>query len=263
VGKRPAKGDDFMKMFDLTGKVAVVTGASSGLGVQFAEALAEAGADVAVLARREDRLEAVRDTILKMGRRSKAYRCDVSKEQDVVDAIAQVEADFGKIDILVNNAGIVIGGATDGYSAQDWDKVFSVDCRGVFLTSREALKGMLRRGYGKIVNVASVAGLLGMAGGASYNASKASVINLTRALAVEYAAKGVTVNAIAPGVFDSEMTQGFFNTEVTDAFAGRTPMARIGRRGELNGALIFLASDASSYVTGQTIAVDGGWTSQL
>ncbi len=252
-----------MKMFDLTGKVAVVTGASSGLGVQFAEALAEAGADVAVLARRVDRLEAVKEKILRMGRKSVAYPCDVSSEQDIVRAIQAVERDFGKIDILVNNAGIVIGGATDAYSASDWDKVFSVDSRGVFLTSREVLKGMLKRGYGKIVNITSVAGLLGMPAGASYNASKASVINLTRALAVEYAAKGITVNAIAPGVFASEMTEGFFQTEVTDAYAGRTPMARIGRPGELNGALLFLSSDASSYVTGQTIAVDGGWTSQL
>lgn len=251
-----------MKMFDLTGKVAVVTGASSGLGVQFAEVLAEAGADVALLARRADRLEAVKAKIIKKGRKSAAYTCDVSKEEDIVAAIAAVEQDFGKIDILVNNAGVVIFGVTDAYSAEDWDKVVSVNLRGLFLTSREALKVMLKHNYGKIINVSSVAGLLGGIAGISYNATKAGVINLTRTLAVEYATRGITANCIAPGLFASEMTEGFIQ-ERGDTATGRTPMGRIGKEGELNGALIFLASDASSYTTGQTIAVDGGWTSLL
>ncbi len=252
-----------MKLFDLTGKVAVVTGASSGLGVQFAEVLAEAGADVAILARRADRLEALKAKITALGRKSVAYTCDVSKEEDIVSVITSIEKDFGKIDILVNNAGVVIPGASESYATEDWDKVMSVNSRGVFLTSREALKVMVKHNYGKIINIASVAGLVGSPFNASYNTSKASVINLTRALAVEYATKGITVNAIAPGVFASEMTEGFFNGEVNDEAAGRTPMGRIGKVGELNGALVFLSSDASSYTTGQTIAVDGGWTSLL
>lgn len=247
-----------MSMFDLTGKVAVVTGASSGLGAQFAEALAQAGADVAILARRVDRLETLKGKISGMSHKCLAYPCDVSIEKDICDTVAKVEKDFGTIDILVNNAGVVIGGATEEYSTEDWDKVFAVDSRGVFIMAREALKVMLKHGYGKIVNTASVAGLFGAPGAASYSASKASVINLTKALAAEYAAKGITVNAIAPGMFATEMTG-----DVTDTAAGRTPMQRIGKPGELNGTLIYLASDASSYTTGQTISVDGGWTALL
>lgn len=248
-----------MNMFDLTGKVAVVTGASSGLGSQFALALAEAGADVAVLARRMDRLEELKEKITKTGRKCLAYQCDVSEEQDICRTIAKVEENFGTIDILVNNAGVVIGGPSDTYPAEDWDKVFAVDSRGVFLTAREVLKVMLKHGYGKIVNTASVAGLFGSPQAVSYSASKGSVVNMTRALAAEYASKGITVNAIAPGMFASEMT----GDNLTDAAAGRTPMGRIGKAGELNGALIYLASDASSYTTGQTISVDGGWTAIL
>lgn len=252
-----------MKMFDLTGKVAIVTGASSGLGAQFAKALAEAGADVAIMARRTDRLETLKAQITAMGRKCSAYTCDVSKEQDIIDSVAQVEKDFGKIDILVNNAGVVIPGATEEYSAENWNKVMSINVTGVFLAAREALKVMLKNGYGKIINIASVAGLVGSVSNASYNASKAAVINLTRALAMDGATKGITVNAIAPGVFASEMTEGFFGGDVNDSAAGGTPMGRIGKAGELNGALIYFASDASSYTTGQTIAVDGGWTSYL
>ena len=252
-----------MKMFDLTGKVAVVTGASSGLGVQFAEVLADAGADVAVLARRVDKLQAVSEKIKAKGKVCRVYKCDVSVESEIVDVFAAIAIDFGKIDILVNNAGIVIPGPTETYTAENWDKVFDVDCRGVFLAAREALKVMAKNGYGKIINIASVAGLLGFPVGASYSASKSAVISLTRALSAEYAPKGITINAIAPGVFASEMTEGFVGGEVTDAAAGRTPMGRIGKAGELNGALIYFASDASSYTTGQTIAVDGGWTSML
>lgn len=252
-----------MKMFDLTGRVAIVTGASSGLGSQFAKALAEAGADVAIMARRSDKLESLKSEIIALGRKCIAYTCDVSKEQDIIDSISKVENDFGKIDILVNNAGVVIPGATEEYSAENWDKVMDVNIKGVFLASREALKVMTKNGYGKIINIASVAGLLGGASNISYHASKAAVINLTRALAIDGSTKGITVNAIAPGVFASEMTEGFFGENLNDSAAGATPMARIGKEGELNGALIYFASDASSYTTGQVIAVDGGWTSIL
>lgn len=249
-------------MFDLTGKVAVVTGASSGLGAQMAEGLAEAGADVAILARRIDRLESLKEKITAMGRKCEAYACDVSNEEDICKAISSVEKDFGTIDIMVNNAGVVISGASHEYSSENWDKVMAVNSRAVFLASREAIKVMLKHNYGKIINIASVAGLAGGPQSASYNASKASVINLTRGLATEYAKNNITVNAIAPGMFATEMTEGIMGT-VDDSAAGRTPMGRIGRSGELNGALIYLASDASSYTTGQTIAVDGGWISLL
>ena len=248
-----------MKMFDLTGKVAVVTGASSGLGVQFANVLAEAGADVAILARREDRLEELKKDILATGRKCEAYACDVSKEEDIVNAIAKIEKDFGKIDILVNNAGVVI----PGNDTDDWDKVVAVNLRGVFLAGREVMKGMIERNYGKIINIASVAGLRGGMGNPSYYASKGGVVNLTCAQALDGVEHGITVNCICPGVFDSEMTEGFFGGTVDDRACGGTPMHRIGRAGELNGALIYFASDASSYTTGQFIAVDGGWTVNL
>lgn len=248
-----------MNILNLTGKVAAVTGASSGLGIQLAKALAEAGADVAILARRADRLEALKNEIVGTGRKCEAYTCDVSKEEDIINAIAQVEKDFGKIDILVNNAGVVIPST----SVEDWDKVMDVNVRGVFIASREAMKGMIERGYGKIINIASVAGIVGQAGNPSYGTSKAAVINLTRSLAMDGVTHGITVNAIAPGIFESEMTEGFFGGEVEDSAAATTPMKRIGRPGELNGALLYFASDASSYTTGQTLAVDGGWTSYL
>ena len=253
------KGVTKMKMFDLTGKVAVVTGASSGLGVQHAKALAEAGADVALLARRADRLEDTKKAILELGRKCEAYTCDVAKEEDIVRTVAQVEKDFGKIDILLNNAGVVIPSNT----AEDWDKVMAVNLRGVYLMAREVMKGMMTREYGKIINIASVAGLRGGPGNPSYNTSKGGVVNLTRALAMDGIEKGITVNAIAPGVFSSEMTEGFFGGTVDDTAAQGTPMKRIGRPGELSGALIYFASDASSYTTGQILAVDGGWTCYL
>lgn len=253
-----------MKMFDLTGKVAIVTGASSGLGVQFAEVLAQAGADVAIMARRVDRLEALKERITGMGRKCLAYGCDVSKEEDICKAMASVEKDFGKIDILVNNAGVVTPGASEQYKAEDWDWVMNVNTRAVFIASREALKVMLKHNYGKIINIASVAGILGGPNNVSYHTSKAAVVNMTRSLAGEYATRGITVNAIAPAVFASEMTEGFFGGgEVSDEAAGRTPAGRIGKPGELNGALIYFASDASSYTSGQTLAVDGGWTAIL
>ena len=248
-----------MKLFDLTGKVAVVTGASSGLGVQFAKVLAEAGADVAILARRKDRLEELKKDILATGRKCEAYACDVSKEEDIVNAIAKVEKDFGKIDILVNNAGVVYPGNDTG----DWDKVIAVNLRGVFLTGREVMKGMLARNYGKIINIASVAALAGCMGMPSYNASKGGVISLTRSQAMDGVEHGITANCICPGVFGSEMTEGFVGGTVDDSACGSTPMKRIGREGELNGAMLYFASDASSYTTGQALAVDGGWTSYL
>jgi gluconate 5-dehydrogenase len=250
-------------LFNLDGKVAVVTGASSGLGVQFAKALTGAGAKVALLARRVEKLDKVKEELLKAGKVAKAYPCDVSNEKEVISTVAQIEKDFGTIDILVNAAGVVIPGATDTYPTEAWNRVMSIDLTGLFLMSREVVKVMLKHDYGKIVNISSVAGLLANGYTVSYNASKAGVINLTRSFACEFAKRGITCNAIAPGVFASEMTEGFVKGEVTDAAAGRTPMARIGKEGELNGALLLLSSDASSYISGVTIPVDGGWTSLL
>jgi gluconate 5-dehydrogenase len=246
-------------MFDLTGKVAVVTGASSGLGVQYAKLLAENGADLAILARRENKLEQVKKEILAMGRKCEAYQCDVAKEEDVVNTFAKIEKDFGRIDILVNNAGVVY----PGNDTADWDKVIDINLRAVFLTVREAMKGMVERNYGKIINISSVAGLNGMAYMPSYNASKGGVIVLTKSQAMDGAQHGVTVNCICPGVFESEMTEETFGGHVDDSNCGGTPMKRIGREGELNGAMLYFASDASSYTTGQALAVDGGWTSYV
>ena len=244
-------------MFDLTGMTALVTGASGGIGSAIAKSLAEQGATLALSGSNGDKLAAFAK---ELGGDHKTLVTNLS-DGAAVDALvpAAVEALGGKIDILVNNAGVVYPGNDTG----DWDKVIAVNLRGVFLTGREVMKGMIARNYGKIINIASVAALAGCMGMPSYNASKGGVVSLTRSQAMDGVEHGITANCICPGVFSSEMTEGFVGGCVDDSACGSTPMKRIGREGELNGALIYFASDASSYTTGQFIAVDGGWTSYL
>lgn len=249
--------------FDLTGKIALVVGASSGLGTQFARALADQGATVAIAARRADRLEKLRDEIVANGGKAIAVAADVSDESSIVECVKTVKEAFGRIDILVNNAGVQTVGDFLTFKTEDWDRDFSINLRGMFLMCREVGKLMKEQNYGKIINTASIAGYGGGAGVIAYHSSKAGVINFTRSLAADLAPYNVTVNAIGPGVFDSELTHDILDSEMVKNSLNAVPLKRHGYEGELDGALIYFASDASSYCTGQTLYVDGGLTSQI
>ncbi len=254
-----------MDLFRLDGKTAVVTGASSGIGAQFAKALAGQGADVAVVARRLDRLEALAEEIRALGAKCLPIQCDVTVEEEVAKAVDAVMAEFGKIDILVNNAGVAETAPTESTTLESWNKVIGTNLTGVFLFSKHVGKHMIEKKYGKIINTSSIAGFLGFEGmsTAAYSASKGAVVNFTRALADEWGKYNIYVNSIAPGFFPSEMTQAFVDNEGFQAYVkSRTSLDRWGKDGELDGALIYFASDASSYTTGQILAVDGGWTAE-
>ncbi len=249
--------------FDLTGRVAVVTGASSGLGVELARALAGAGARLVLAARRIDRLESLARQLELEGAEALAVRCDLTDERDI-DALVRSTMDhFHAVDVLINNAGITEVVRAEDEPIETFDRVVSVNLRGVFLCTQRFGRHMLAARRGSVVNIASVLGLVGsgQVPQASYAAAKGAIINLTREIAAQWARRGVRVNAIAPGWFESEMTGEMFADERSQKWMrGRAPMGRPGVAGELDGALLFLASDASSFVTGQTIAVDGGWS---
>lgn len=252
-------------MFDLKGKVAIVTGASSGLGADAARAYAQHGADVALLARRKDRLDALAQALREeTGRTALAVQCDVSVEADVQRAVAEVLAKFGKTDILLNNAGTASIGSVVSYDRAEWDRVMATNVDGVYLMSKYVIPHMVEAGYGKVVNISSMNALVAETDQNIvrhvYNTSKAAVRGLTMAMAASYAPHNITVNAIGPGLFETEMTAGFFASYVKDWFVSTNPMQRHGKKGELNGTVLYLSSDASSYVTGQLILVDGGQT---
>ncbi|MGN6713794.1 MAG: SDR family NAD(P)-dependent oxidoreductase [Anaerocolumna jejuensis] len=251
-------------LFDLTGKVAVVTGASSGLGADAALAYAQVGADVAILARRIEKLNEVKAAIESTGRKVAAIACDVTKEESVKAAMEEVLSTFGHIDILLNNAGVAVRGGVDSMSVEEWDKSFDTNVKGIFLASKYVIPQMKERGYGKIVNIASVNAVIADKNDTfirhSYNASKSAVLGLTKGMAASYARFGITVNAIGPALFESEMTAGtlFKSEQFLNAYNMVNPAGRPGKKGELNGSILFLSSDASSYVQGQFIIVDGG-----
>jgi gluconate 5-dehydrogenase len=252
------------QLFDLSERVAIVTGAGSGLGVVFAEALAEAGAAVVCSDRRFDHVQATANRLEEMGGASLAIEADVTDEDAVARMIEQTVARFGRLDILVNNAGVAAVGPPEALSLDDWQRVVDVNLTGVFLCAREAAKAMIAAGAGgRIINIASILGAVASepVPAAAYAATKGAVVNLTRDLAVHWAPHGILVNAIGPAYFPSEMTAGIFESpEVMSEIERRTPLGRVGRLEELKGPIVFLASDAASYVTGQTLFVDGGWT---
>lgn len=250
-------------IFSLDGKVAIVTGASSGLGVQFAKALSNYGAKVVISARRLEKLEAVKQEIENSGGEVFPVQCDVNNEEDIANVVSKTLEKYGQIDILVNNAGVADMSKAEDIEADAWDRVVDTNLKGVAMFSKHVARHMLEKEYGKIINIASMFGALGneFVPASAYHASKGGVVNLTRAHAGEWSKHGITVNAIGPGFFPSEMTQPIEGNEPFEAYLkSRCAMDRWGRDGEIDGALIYLASDASSYTTGQTLYVDGGWT---
>lgn len=248
-------------LFDITGRVAIVTGATSGLGEEFARALSSRGAHVVVAGRREERLHALVEDL--GAERTRAIPCDVTDEAAVVQVVQHAMDEFGRLDIMVNNAGIADGGPAEREDLSAFQAVMDLNVAAVFTGCREAAKVMLPQGRGSIINIASIAGFVSLSSRhplAGYIASKHAVVGLTRELGAQWARKGVRVNAIAPGWFPTEMTGQLSDTEQVEWIELHTPMRRPGRIDELDGVLVFLASDASSYVVGQTIIVDGGWT---
>ena len=251
--------------FDLSGQVAVVTGASTGLGVQMARALANQGAAIVALARRQEMIDKVAaDIAVEFGVETLAVRCDITDTADVEAAVAAVMERFGRIDILVNNAGTGAVAPAEDITDDQFDHEMQVDLFGTFKMAREVAKqAMLPAGYGRIINIASMYGLVGnkIAGSAPYHAAKGGAVNLTRALAAEWGAKGITVNSICPGYFYTPLTEETLNSDFFQQYAKTViPMERYGREGELDSAAIFLASPASSYVNGVALPVDGGYT---
>lgn len=254
------------ELFNLQGKKALITGGGRGLGEQFARALAEAGADVIVCSRRVENCEQVAAEIREAtGREAHALALDVTNPESVKEVTVKATELFGQIDILINNAGISWGAPTLEMPLDKWEKVFAVNATGTFLMAQALAPGMIERGWGRIVNISSIAGLYGIdeavMATVGYNASKGAVISLTRDLAVKWAPHGVTVNAIAPGFFPSKMSEATMERG-GDRLKRAFPMRRYGNDDDLKGAVVYLASDAGAYTTGQVIAVDGGFTAK-
>jgi len=250
-------------LFDLSGKVAIVTGASSGLGRQFATALAGAGADVAILARRVENLAETKKTLDALGSNTLSIKCDVTNNDDIKSAVAAVKEYYGRVDILVNNAGVATMSASENHSDGEWERVMDTNLNAVFYMCREVGKIMIEQNYGKIINLGSIHSRVAMPGIgiAAYCATKGGVFMLTKELAVEWARYNITVNAIGPSYFPSEMTGPVMSDPAFLAgIKAMCPMGRPGKPEELDGALLYFASDASTFTTGQLLNVDGGWT---
>lgn len=250
-------------MFDYKGRVVMVTGSSSGLGMQMAKAFAEQGADLVLAARRVDRLEKLAEELKEKGVKALPVECDVMDTESINTAVEKAVAEFGKIDVLVNNAGSSKAGPVNEMSDDDWNFTIDIDLNSVFRVTRAVSKHMIEKGYGRIINIASMYGIIATNQQAGpYHAAKAGVIHFSKAAAAELAPHGITVNAICPGYFDTELTN---DTLETDDFKGymeiTVPMKRPGNTGELNAGAIFLGSEEASYVTGVALPIDGGWSS--
>jgi NAD(P)-dependent dehydrogenase (short-subunit alcohol dehydrogenase family) len=248
----------------LDGKTALITGGARGLGKTMAMALGEAGADIALAGRSRDSCEATaREIAGATGRAVRAFEADVTSAADVTRLAAEVTAACGAVDILVNNAGTNIRGTTDKLSEQDWDTVIDTNLKGPFLCAKAIGPQMVARGWGRVINLASIMSVVALPGRAPYASSKAGVLGLTRVLALEWAGTGVTCNAICPGPFATDMNRQLLNDPAAyQQFVNQIPLGRWGELDELAGAAVFLASEASSFVTGSSIFVDGGWTAR-
>jgi NAD(P)-dependent dehydrogenase (short-subunit alcohol dehydrogenase family) len=249
------------ELFDLTGRVAIVTGGGSGIGRQMAEGLAEMGADLVLCARHLERCQQAADELRGTGVRTLALQCDVRDLAQIEAVVERTVSELGRVDVLVNNAGTVWGAWPEDTPLEGWQKVVDVNLTGVFLFSQIAGRVMIEQRRGKIVNIASIAALAGapaeIINSVAYNATKGGVISFTRDLACKWARHGITVNAIAPGWFPSEMANVVLDRQ-GDAVHDRIPLRRFGGPDDLKGAIVFLASPASDYVTGHTLVVDGG-----
>jgi NAD(P)-dependent dehydrogenase (short-subunit alcohol dehydrogenase family) len=247
--------------FRLDGKVALITGGARGLGRTMAVALAQAGASLALAGRSKDACQHAADEVVAAtGRTVRAFAADVTRIADIEQLATDVERELGPVDILVNNAGINIRGPIQQLTEADWDAVIDTNLKGPFLCARAFGPRMVSRGWGRVINLGSVLGVIALPGRAPYASSKAGIINLTRVLALEWAGTGVTANAICPGAFATEMNRSLLEDPVKyKEFVAQIPMGRWGELEELTGAVVFLASDASSYVTGTPLFVDGGW----
>ena len=250
------------KLFDLTGRTAIITGGSRGLGLEIAEGLAEAGAALMLCARREEWLTPATHTLQGRGFRVTGMLCDVAVPAQVDAVVERTCAEYGTVDILVNNAGISWGEPAETYPLEKWQKVLEVNLTGAFLFAQAAGREMLKRHYGRIINISSVSGLMSLVNGphyTAYAASKAGLLGLTRELAASWGRAGIRVNAIAPGFFHSRLADPVLPL-VEPAIRETNALPRIGASGELKGVVVFLAADASNYITGHTLVVDGGLT---
>lgn len=253
-----------LEVFQLDGRVALITGGNRGLGFVMAKALAEAGADVVVTSRQQEKAETSAATITQAtGRRALGVAVDVTAADQVEDMVQTVVKEFGHIDILINNAGINIRKPIEEFDEESWDQVQSTNLKAPFLCARAVARYMKEQRYGRVINVASMLGLTGLAERSAYCSSKGGVIQLTKVLALEWAPYNVTVNALCPGPFATELnTPVLNNPQANKFFVDHIPLQRWGNPDELGGAAIFLASNASSFMTGAALVVDGGWTAE-
>ena len=239
---------------DLSGRVALVTGSTRGIGRAIAERLAECGAKVAVVGREQGRAE---DAARALGGEARGFACDVSDTAAVAGLVEQVEKAFGSLDILVNNAGLTRDNLLMRIKDDDWDAVLDANLRGAFAAIRAASRGMMKRRWGRIVNIASVVGIIGNKGQANYAASKAGLIGLTKSVAKELASRNILANAVAPGFIETDMTAAM-TPEARAALSGQIPLERLGTPADIAGIVAFLASEHAAYITGQVLVVDGG-----
>ena len=244
---------------DLSGKVALVTGASQGIGLQIALALGSRGAKVACIARNAEKLAETVKAITEAGGQAEAFPCDVTSRESVDQLIDKIADDWGKLDILVNNAGVTRDNLLPRMTDEEWDTVINTNLRGMFLFSRAASRHMMRARFGRIINISSVSGIMGNPGQTNYSASKAGMIGFTRSLSRELAGRKVTINAVCPGFIETEMTKAM-GPVVQDEVKKRIPAKRMGKAEEIADAVLFLASDQAAYITGQVLTVDGGMT---
>ncbi|MEN6576723.1 MAG: glucose 1-dehydrogenase [Phycisphaerales bacterium] len=249
------------KLFDLSGKVAVVTGTSRGLGQYFGRALAKAGADLVITSRDPARLTPFKEEIEGLGRKALPVKLDVLNEGDIEGMVRTAVNEYGRIDILVNNAGLNIRHPAVEYTWKEWDTVLNTNLKGSFFVAQAVGREMIKRKYGRIINIGSCTCVFGMEGIGPYCASRGGVLQMSRSLAAEWGRHGVTVNVLAPGWFKTAQNKALYqNEKLLEYITDRIPLGRPGQPNDLDGAVIFLASDACAYVTGQILLVDGGFT---